>query len=353
MKKLLICGGAGYIGSHCVRVLRGAGYECVIYDNLSEGHREAVEGVALVEGELADTARLCETIKRFEIDSVMHFAAFALVGVSMREPISYYKNNIGGTISLLEAMRETNVNRIVFSSTCATYGENVPVPITETVPQEPCNPYGESKLAVENLLRRCDGAYGIKSVSLRYFNAAGAMPDGSIGEDHRIETHLIPLVLREAASQWSVVSGQWSEIGDRGTGGNGAVKVFGVDYPTRDGSCVRDYVHVLDLALAHLAALRYLEGSGETDFFNLGTGNGSSVLEVIETAREVTGIDIAYEIADRRPGDPASLVASAEKAKSVLGWVPERSDLRTIVSDAWAWHKSHPNGYRRLSDRQR
>ena len=327
MNNLLICGGAGYIGSHCVRILRDAGYNCIIYDNLSEGHRAAVDGFTLVEGELADTALLRKTIERFGINGVLHFAAFALVGESMRNPIQYYKNNIGGTASLLDAMRETGVNRIVFSSTCATYGENMPVPITEDMPQNPCNPYGESKLVVEKLLRRCDVAYGIKSVSLRYFNAAGAMPDGSIGEDHFLETHLIPLVLREALSH------------------EGMLKVFGADYPTPDGSCIRDYIHVLDLAVAHLQALRYLENGGETDFFNLGTGTGSSVIEVIKIAREVTGIDIAYETAERRPGDPPALVAAAKKAKSVLGWIPERSDLRTIISDAWAWHKSRPKGY--------
>lgn len=327
MSNLLICGGAGYIGSHCSRVLRDAGYNCIIYDNLSEGHRKAVDGFPLVVGELTDTGLLVDTMSKNRIDGVLHFAAFALVGVSMREPISYYQNNIGGTTSLLDAMRQADVRRIVFSSTCATYGDNVPVPITESVPQNPCNPYGESKLAVEKLLRRCDEAYGIRSVFLRYFNAAGAMPDGSLGEDHKLETHLIPLVLREALFP------------------ENRLKIFGVDYPTEDGSCVRDYIHVLDLASAHLQALRYLENGGGTDCFNLGTGTGSSVIDVIDAAREVTGLDIKYEKAGRRAGDPPTLVASAEKAKTVLGWIPERSDLRTIVSDAWTWHKSHPQGY--------
>jgi UDP-glucose-4-epimerase GalE len=327
MSNLLICGGAGYIGSHCARILRDAGYNCVIYDNLSEGHRKAVAGFPLVVGELTDTALLADTMRKHRIGGVVHFAAFALVGVSMREPIAYYQNNVGGTASLLDAMRQTGVERIVFSSTCATYGENVPVPITEDVPQNPCNPYGESKLAVEKLLRRCDDAYGIKSVSLRYFNAAGAMPDGAIGEDHKLETHLIPLVLREALAK------------------EGKLHVFGTDCPTKDGSCIRDYVHVLDLATAHLQALRYLENGGATDFFNLGTGVGSSVIEVIEAARGITGIDIKYKKSGRRPGDPPTLVAAAGKARDLLGWRPERSDLRAIVSDAWAWHETHPNGF--------
>ena len=343
MKNLLICGGAGYIGSHCARMLRDAGYNCIIFDNMSEGHREAVPGFALVEGELADTALLRKTIEKHNVDSVLHFAAFALVGVSMRNPIEYYQNNIGGTASLLEAMRETGISRIVFSSTCATYGEDVPVPITEDVPQNPCNPYGESKLCVEMLLRRCDCAHGIKSVSLRYFNAAGAMPDGSAGEDHRLETHLIPLVLRAALRAGRGEPG--AGVSENGESGDFRLKVFGIDYPTHDGSCVRDYIHVLDLAAAHLQALRYLEGGGGTDFFNLGTGAGSSVLEVIKMAREVTGVDIAYEIAARRQGDPPALVAAAAKAESALGWVPVQSDLRTIITDAWAWHKSHPTGY--------
>jgi UDP-glucose-4-epimerase GalE len=324
---ILVCGGAGYIGSHCVRELRNAGYNCVVYDNLSEGHRAAVEGFELVEGELLDTRKLIDTLKKYDIGGVMHFAAFALVGVSMREPLEYYRNNIAGTVSLLEAMRQTGVKNIVFSSTCATYGENVPTPITEDVPQSPCNPYGESKLAVEWLLRRCDAAYGLKSASLRYFNAAGALPDGSIGEDHKLETHLVPLVLHKALA------------------GESGLKVFGTDYPTKDGSCVRDYIHVLDLASAHLRALRYLENGGETDFFNLGTGIGSSVIEVIDRAREVTGIDIKYKKARRRAGDPPALIASAEKAENILGWVPARSDLCEIITDAWAWHSSHRQGY--------
>ncbi len=327
MKNILICGGAGYIGSHCARVLRDEGYNCIIYDNLSEGHPKAIEGFELVVGELVDTALLIETMKKYNISSVLHFAAFALVGVSMRNPIEYYQNNVGGTASLLEAMKETNVKNIVFSSTCATYGENVPDLISENTPQNPCNPYGESKLAAEKLIRSCDGAYGIKSVALRYFNAAGAMEDGSIGEDHKLETHLIPLVLREALNP------------------KNQLKVFGSDYNTKDGSCVRDYIHVLDLADAHLKALQYLENGGETDYFNLGTGCGSSVLEVINVAREITETDIKYTMVERRSGDPASLVALADKAKNILKWTPKNSDLRKIIKDAWSWHKSNPNGY--------
>jgi len=326
-KSILVCGGAGYIGSHCLRELRSAGYNSVVYDDFSEGHRAAVQGYEVVEGELSDTAKLVDTIARHDIGGVLHFAAFALVGVSMREPLEYYRNNITGTISLLEAMRQTSVKNIVFSSSCATYGENVPTPITEDVPQSPCNPYGESKLAVEWLLKRCDCAYKIRSVALRYFNAAGAMPDGSIGEDHLLETHLIPLVLREALQQ------------------DGKLKVFGGDYPTPDGSCVRDYIHVLDLASAHIKALEYLFDGGESTALNLGAEKGASVLEVIETARVITGIDIRHKVVDRRPGDPPELVANADKARRVLNWTPERGSLRQIVQDAWSWHKSHPKGY--------
>ena len=324
---VLITGGAGYIGSHCLQEFQRLGYNCIIYDNLSEGHRSAIRDFELVVGELSDTQNLIDTLKKYNISGVLHFAAFGIVCVSMHEPIQYYQNNIGGTASLLEAMHQTNVKRIVFSSTCATYGENVPVPITEEVPQNPCNPYGESKLAIEKLLQRCDSAYGIKSVSLRYFNAAGAMPDGSIGEDHKLETHLIPLVLREALFP------------------KNNMKVFGSDYPTKDGSCIRDYIHVLDLASAHVKALEYLEGGGETIMLNLGTGMGASVFEVINMAKEITGIDIQYEIVDRRPGDPPILVANADKAQNKLNWIPRRSDLRQIIQDAWNWHKSHPQGY--------
>jgi UDP-glucose-4-epimerase GalE len=327
MKNILVCGGAGYVGSHCLRELRDAGYNCVVYDNLSEGHITAVQGFEFIKGELLDTAHIKESLEKHCIDGVVHFAAFALVGVSMQYPIDYYQNNITGTASLLDAMRQVDVKNIVFSSTCATYGDNVPVPITEDVIQMPCNPYGESKLAVEWLLRSCDSAFGIKSVSLRYFNAAGAMPDGSIGEDHLLETHLIPLVLREAMRS------------------EDKLKIFGTDYPTPDGSCIRDYIHVLDLATAHVKALDYLFAGGETTALNLGTGIGASVIEVINTAREVTGIDIKCGYTDRRPGDPPELVACADKARSVLGWIPQRSELCQIITDAWNWHKSHPDGF--------
>ncbi|MCL2718135.1 MAG: UDP-glucose 4-epimerase [Lachnospiraceae bacterium] len=348
MTNILIPGGAGYIGSHCIRELQKAGYNCIVYDNFSEGHLKAVQGFEVVEGDLLDTGKLIETIKKYNISGVIHFAAFALVGVSMREPLEYYQNNITGTISLLEAMKQTGVKNIVFSSTCATYGENVSVPITEETLQNPCNPYGESKLAVEWLLECADTAYGIKSVSLRYFNAAGAETDGSIGEDHLLETHLIPLVLREALNvERKMFSTIDFESADSGHGYKNEKKlhVFGVDYPTPDGSCIRDYIHVLDLADAHVRALKYLEENGETTQLNLGTGIGVSVLEIINAAREVTGIDINYNIGDRRPGDPPELVASAEKAKKVLGWVPQRSNIKTIITDAWNWHKANPKGY--------
>ncbi|MDR2296173.1 MAG: UDP-glucose 4-epimerase GalE [Clostridiales Family XIII bacterium] len=324
---ILICGGAGYIGSHCAHELKKAGFDCLIYDNLSEGHRAAVGGIPLIVGDLSDEGALEGVFSSHEIEGVLHLAAFALAGESVRRPLDYWQNNVSGTINLLRAMERRGVKHIVFSSTCAVYGEPARVPITEDEPAAPCNPYGETKLAVERLLAHCDAAYGTKSVCLRYFNAAGAMPDGSLGEDHALETHLIPLAFKTAL------------------GRREKLLVYGDDYPTKDGSCVRDYIHVLDLAEAHVRALRYLLGGGESLRLNLGSQAGASVFAVIRAAERIAGAKIPYEIARRRPGDPATAVASAEKARSVLGWEAKRGDLDTILADAWRWHSAHPFGY--------
>ena len=324
---ILVCGGAGYIGSHCVRELKKAGYDCIVYDNLSEGHPAAVTGFKLIEGDIRDGAKLDEVFADNKIEGVIHFAAFALVGESTKDPVAYYENNVSGTVNLLKVMKKAQVNKIVFSSTCAVYGETEEVPITEKTPTAPCNPYGQTKRDVEQLLSWCDKAYGIKSVCLRYFNAAGATPDGDIGEDHTIETHLIPLIFQAALCK------------------NKKLAVYGNDYATFDGSCVRDYIHVLDLADAHVKAMRYLIDGNDNRIFNLGSGTGSSVFEVIKVAQEITGCEIPYLIGRRRQGDPAVLVASAKEANRVLGWHAERSDLENVLKDAWRWHSAHPKGY--------
>ncbi|MDR2133391.1 MAG: UDP-glucose 4-epimerase GalE [Clostridiales Family XIII bacterium] len=324
---VLICGGAGYIGSHCARELKKEGFDCLIFDNLSEGHRAAVGDLPLIVGDLLDESALESVFASHEIDAVLHFAAFALVGESVKRPLEYYRNNVVGTINLLRAMQKRGVKRIVFSSTCAVYGEPARMPIAEDAPAAPVNPYGETKLAVERMLAACDAAHGIKSVCLRYFNAAGAAPDGDIGEDHALETHLIPLIFKVALG-----------LGEKLT-------VYGNDHPTKDGGCVRDYIHVLDLADAHARALRHLLDGGESRAYNLGTGKGASVFEVIETASRVSGRDIPYEIAARRAGDPAVLIASADKIRRELGWKPQRGELETILADAWRWHHTHPSGY--------
>ena len=322
---ILVPGGAGYIGSHAVRALTSAGFDCVIYDNLSEGHREAVKGFELIEGDLLDSEKLEQVFKNRKIDGVVHFAAFALVGMSMKDPLEYYRNNVIGTHNLLTAMRNAGVKNIVFSSTCATYGNVEQSPITEDFLTQPCNPYGETKLAVEKMLKWCDVAYNIKYVCPRYFNAAGAMPDGSIGEDHKLETHLIPLVYRSILK-------------------NEVLSVFGNDYPTEDGSCVRDYIHVCDLADAHVLALKYLFNGGSSMPVNLGTEQGVSVFEIIKTAEEVSGKKVNYTIAPRRAGDPAVLVADASFAKEKLGWSAKRG-LKEIMADAWNWHKNNSERY--------
>jgi UDP-glucose 4-epimerase len=321
---ILVTGGAGYIGSHSVLTLQKAGYEVIVLDNLVYGHQDLVEQVLkvkLIVGSTGDRALLQEIFADHQIDAVMHFAAYAYVGESVTQPAKYYQNNVVGTLTLLEAMLEANINKFVFSSTCATYGVPDAVPITEDQSQHPINPYGATKLMVERILQDFNQAYDFRSVCLRYFNAAGADPEGNLGEDHNPETHLIPLVLQTA-------------LGHRQS-----VSIFGTDYDTPDGSCIRDYIHVLDIAQAHILALEYLIDNGATDVFNLGNGSGFSVKEVIETARQITGKEIKAELSDRRPGDPPSLVGSGAKAQKILGWQPAYSNLDDIISHAWQWHQ--------------
>jgi UDP-glucose 4-epimerase len=324
---ILVTGGAGYIGSHTVAALLDRGEDVVVVDNLQTGHRGALLGGKLYEGDLRDKELLVKVFKENEIDAVIHFAANSLVGESMQNPGKYYDNNVFGTLCLLEAMKEAGVSKIVFSSTAATYGEPEKVPIEEGDRTEPTNVYGETKLMMERMMAWFDKVLGIKYVSLRYFNAAGAHESGKIGEDHRPESHLIPLVLQAALKQRSHIS------------------VFGEDYDTPDGTCIRDYIHVSDLADAHLRAVDYLRKGNNSDIFNLGNGQGFSVKQVIETAKQVTGLDIPVVMEARRAGDPAVLVASSDKARSVLGWTPSRTKLEDIIRGAWNWHQSHPSGY--------
>lgn len=325
---ILVTGGAGYIGSHTVVELLAQGEQVVVLDNLKMGHRAAVHGKArFYEGDIRDASILSRIFGDNDIEAVIHFAASSLVGESVQQPLLYYDNNLFGTHSLVKSMVEHGVKKIVFSSTAATYGEPESVPIVETASTRPESPYGETKLAMENMLRWCDRAYGLKYVSLRYFNACGAHPDGRIGEDHKPESHLIPIILQ-------VPLGQREHIG-----------IFGDDYPTEDGTCIRDYIHVMDLASAHWRALLYLRGGNESNVFNLGNGTGFSVKQVIELARAVTGHPIPAVVSPRRAGDPAVLIASSDKAKSVLGWRPRFDDLSTIIETAWNWHKNNPNGY--------
>ena len=327
MKTILVAGGAGYIGSHMVALLIEKGYDVVVVDNLCTGHWQAVKGGAKLRvGDVKDQGFLDRVFTEFSIDGVINFAAFSLVGESVGNPLKYYDNNVGGAVSMITAMKNHGVNKIVFSSTAATYGEPEKQPIEETDRTDPINPYGASKLAIEGLLRWCDGAYGIKYAALRYFNAAGANTDVGIGEDHSPETHLIPIVLQCAL-------GKRDHVG-----------IYGDDYPTPDGTCLRDYIHVRDLVQAHLLALEYLDKGGESGPFNLGCGDGYSVKEIIETAREVTGKPIPARVEPRRAGDPPVLIASSQKAHELLGWKPERT-LRQIIADAWVWHSSHPDGY--------
>ncbi len=329
--KVLLTGGAGYVGSHAAWMLDRGGHEIWVFDNLSEGHRGAVREGRLIEGHLSDRPLLEAALRDHQIDAVMHFAAATYVGVSVTNPAEYYQNNVVGTLSLLEAMREVGVNQIVFSSSCATYGVPDVVPITEAEKQAPISPYGFTKLVMERALADYSHAYGLGYAALRYFNAAGAAADSPLGEDHEPETHLIPLVLEVA-------------LGERKK-----IKIFGDDYPTPDGTCIRDYIHVDDLAAAHVAALEKLAGGSQLKL-NLGTGQGASVLEVIEACRNVTGHPIPAEVVARREGDPPELVADASLAREVLGWQPQYTDIESIVASAWQWHRSHPHGY---DDRER
>jgi len=324
MRNVLVTGGAGYIGSHAAKALARAGMRPVVYDNFVYGNRWAVKWGPLVEGDIRDRATLLDAFSRYEIDAVMHFAAFAYVGESMTQPGRYFDNNVAGSFNLLESMQLANIRNIVFSSTCATYGTPDSVPITEETPQRPVNPYGETKLMIERALHWYGEAHGITSLALRYFNASGADPEGEIGEAHDPETHLIPLILDAVA------------------GKREAIDVFGTDYPTRDGTCERDYIHVSDLADAHLQALRYLAAGGQTSAINLGTGQGHTVREVIHAVEAVTGKPVPFRETGRRAGDPPVLVADARRAAQMLGWTPRRSDLPTIVDTAWVWHQNRP-----------
>jgi len=318
-KTILVTGGAGYIGSHVVMQLLKRGYFPVTYDNLSEGHKWAVVGGDLIIGDLADTEKLNETFSKYEIDAIMHFAASAYVGESMRNPRKYFQNNVANTINLLNVASGHHVKYFIFSSSCATYGMPAEIPITEEHPQVPINPYGESKLMVEKILSWYSRVYGLKYVSLWYFNAAGADPEEELGEAHDPEIHLIPRVLQAALDSRK------------------HVEIYGTDYDTPDGTCIRDYIHVTDLAEAHLLALEYLCSSGKSDVFNLGNEKGCSVREVIDTAKKVTGREIHVKEAPRRPGDPPVLIAASEKARSILGWQPKFENLSDIIETAWKW----------------
>jgi UDP-glucose 4-epimerase len=320
--KILVVGGAGYIGSVCAELLLNEGHDVAIFDNLTEGHRAAVDPRAtFIEGDLSDRQSIGAAISTVRPDAVMHFAANALVGESMENPSKYFRNNVGNGLNLLDAMVESRVARLVFSSTCAIFGPPDRLPIDETLPAQPINPYGESKLAFEKILRWYDQIHGLKFIALRYFNAAGASE--KFGEDHRVETHLIPNVLQ-------VALGQKPEVA-----------IFGTDYETPDGTCIRDYIHILDLARAHILAL----GSKKNDFYNLGTGGGSSVREVIDTAGKITGRKINVVEKPRRPGDPPRLIASSEKIQRELGWKPQFQSLDAIIESAWKWHQKFPTGY--------
>ena len=316
---ILVTGGAGYVGSHCVAALIARGYDVTVLDNLSKGYRGAAGSARFYEGSLSNRDFIDDVFARESVDAVMHFGACSLVGESMGDPGKYFTENLAGTVNLLEVMRKYRVPYIIFSSTAAVYGDTDISPITEDNPKEPSNPYGESKLMVEKALKWFDAAYGIKYAALRYFNVAGAIQDASIGENHNPETHLIPLVLQAA------MKGK-------------AAQIFGDDYPTPDGTCVRDYIYVMDLVDAHIKALDYLRGGGQSDVFNLGIGHGFSVLEIIKSARRVTGFEIPAEVLPRRSGDPAVLIASGEKARRILGWQPEYTDIDEIVRTAWEWH---------------
>lgn len=325
---ILVLGGAGYIGSHMVDTLLSDGRDVVVVDNLLTGHRAAVPaGVPFYEVDIRDKAALREVFEKENIEQVVHFAASSIVPESMADPLKYFDNNTAGMIALLEVMLEFDVKQIVFSSTAATYGIPEKNPIKETTPQNPINPYGESKLQMEHIMKWADEAYGLKWVALRYFNVAGAKADGSIGEDHPVETHLVPIILQTALGQRE------------------KIMMYGDDYNTPDGFNVRDYVHVMDLANAHVLALDYLAKGNDSNQFNLGSANGFSVKQMVEAAREATGQEIPAEVGPRRAGDPDSLVASSDKAREILGWAPKYDDVKEIIKTAWTWHQKHPNGY--------
>jgi UDP-glucose-4-epimerase GalE len=325
-RAVLVTGGAGYIGSHAAKALQRSGRRVIVYDSLVAGHRAAVKFGDFIEGDILDTDALTEVLRRQQVFAVMHFAAFLDVGESVRDPSKYYRNNVAGAASVLSAMAAASVGHFVFSSTCATYGEPIETPIAETHPQQPINSYGESKLAIERALPHFERAHGMSWVALRYFNAAGADPEGEIGEDHAPEIHVIPRAIEAA------------------TGGR-RLEVFGDDYPTPDGTCLRDYVHVSDIADAHLRALEMIVETGKSGAYNLGTGRPHSVREVIDTVERVTGRAVPWALGPRRPGDPAVLYAAPHKAQAELHWTPRHADLDSIVRTAWNWHRTHPNGY--------
>jgi UDP-glucose 4-epimerase len=325
---ILVCGGAGYIGSHTVHELINQNKDVIIVDNLQSGHMKAVNPKAkFYKGDIRDSEFLDKVFSENNVEAVIHFAANSLVGESMTKPLLYFNNNVYGMQILLESMVKHNIKHIVFSSTAAVYGEPKRIPILEDDETNPTNPYGETKLTMEKMMKWVSNAYGISYVSLRYFNAAGALEDGSIGEDHSPESHLIPLILQVPLKKRE------------------AITVFGEDYDTPDGTCIRDYIHVLDLADAHIKAVEYLQKGNESNIFNLGNGFGFSVKEMIDSAREATNEEINVVVGTRRAGDPAKLIASNEKAKKILGWEPKYTDVKAIISTAWTWHKNHPNGF--------
>jgi UDP-glucose-4-epimerase GalE len=332
-RRVLITGGAGYIGSHTCKALSRAGYDVVVLDNLATGHRAAVRYGTLVEADIADIQTVRSTLRRYEVSAVMHFAASLDVGESVRRPALYYRNNVAGALSVLEAMAGESVRRFVFSSTCATYGEPIETPISESHPQRPINSYGETKLAIERALPHFERAYGMRWAALRYFNAAGADPEGELGEDHSPEIHLIPRAIA------AVSGGQHLEV-------------FGDDYPTPDGTCLRDYIHVSDLADAHVKALETITATDSSVAYNLGTGRPHSVRQVIDTVGQVAGRNVPWKLGVRRPGDPAVLCAAASKAQAELRWTPRMPELETIVRTAWEWHRLHPDGFRSITTHQ-
>ncbi|MBC1729358.1 UDP-glucose 4-epimerase GalE [Listeria seeligeri] len=325
---IIVLGGAGYIGSHAVAELVNRGYNVVVVDNLKTGHKEAIhEKAKFYQGDIRDKDFLSSVFEREIVDGVIHFAASSLVGESMEEPLQYLNNNVYGTQILLEVMEQFGVKNIVFSSSAATYGEPERVPITESMPTNPESTYGDTKLIMEKMMKWCDKAYGMKYVALRYFNVAGAKSDGIIGEDHQPESHLVPIILQVALGQREKLA------------------IYGDDYNTPDGTCIRDYVHVEDLIDAHIRSLEYLENGGESNIFNLGSSKGFSVQEILGAARSVTGKNIPAEVVARRAGDPGTLIAASDKARDVLGWEPTYTDIKDIIATAWKWHESHPNGY--------